>query len=185
MIATFATLPRKLSALRFASALSVLISIFVVLVIVSEAAVGNGTSESIGSGFDRGADKKQLTVTGFFTSFPLIIFSYMYQVNIPAIYQELEQKNLGTAKTVIFSGTALAAIAYITAGIFGYVAFADGSSTEEIDKYFSDNILSAPYTTDKGKTPVPIYVSLFGMMIVVVFATPFCVLPTKDSIEEV
>ena len=36
-----------------------------------------------------------------------------------------------------------------------------------------------------GSTPIPIYIALFGMMIVVVFATPFCVLPTKDSIEEV
>ena len=29
------------------------------------------------------------------------------------------------------------------------------------------------------------YISLFGMCLVVLFATPFCVLPTKDSIEEV
>lgn len=79
----------------------------------------------------------------------------------------------------------MAAIAYITAGIFGYIAFADGSTEEELDTYFSDNILSAPYQTSDGKTPVVIYISLFGMMIVVVFATPFCVLPTKDSIEEV
>lgn len=79
----------------------------------------------------------------------------------------------------------MAAVAYIVAGIFGYIAFADGTSEEDLDKYFSDNILSAPYLTDDGKTPVVIYISLFGMMIVVVFATPFCVLPTKDSIEEV
>lgn len=49
------------------------------------------------------------------------------------------------AKKVIFGGTAMAAIAYITAGIFGYIAFADGSTEEELDTYFSDNILSAPY----------------------------------------
>jgi len=30
-----------------------------------------------------------------------------------------------------------------------------------------------------------IYVALFGILIVVGFAAPFCVLPTKDSIEEV
>ena len=29
------------------------------------------------------------------------------------------------------------------------------------------------------------YISLFGMCVVVLFAAPFCVLPTKDSVEEV
>ena len=85
---------------------------------------------------------------------------------------------------VIILGTAMAAVAYITAGIFGYIAFADGSTTDELDEWFSDNILAAPYKVD-GNTPIPIYIALFGMMIVVVFASPFCLLPTKDSIEEV
>ena len=94
---------------------------------------------------------------------------------------------MNQGKKVIFGGTALAAIAYVIAGIFGYIAFADGLSTEDLEKYLSDNILSAPYHVgdDFNKTPVAIYISLFGMMVVVVFATPFCVLPTKDSIEEV
>merc|ERR1712032_1765866 len=34
-------------------------------------------------------------------------------------------------------------------------------------------------------TPIVMYISLFGMNLVVLFAAPFCVLPTKDSIEEV
>mgnify|MGYP001626781333 CR=1 FL=1 len=79
----------------------------------------------------------------------------------------------------------MAAFAYIAAGIFGYIAFAEGSTEEELDKMFSDNVLTAPYRDKDGNTPIPIYIALFGMMIVVVFATPFCVLPTKDSIEEV
>ena len=53
-----------------------------------------------------------------------------------------------------------------------------------MDEWFSDNILAAPYKVD-GKTPIPIYISLFGMMVVVTFAAPFCVLPIKDSIEEI
>ena len=79
----------------------------------------------------------------------------------------------------------MAAVAYIIAGMFGYIAFADGSTDEELDKMFSDNILTAPYKDANGNTPIVIYISLFGMMVVVLFATPFCVLPTKDSIEEV
>ena len=65
------------------------------------------------------------------------------------------------------------------------MAFADGTSSKDLDKYFSDNALAAPYKNSKGNTPIPIYISLFGMMIVVTFAVPFCVLPIKDSIEEV
>ena len=108
----------------------------------------------------------------------------MYQVNVPQIYQELEVKTLANAKKVIILGTILAAVAYIVGGIFGYIAFSN-SDPADLDKWFSDNILSAPYQTDKGKTPIPVYISLFGMMFVVVFAVPFCILPAKDSIEEV
>lgn len=182
---TFVTIPRKLSSLRFASAFSVMLSLYVVLVIIFEAVLDRGTSTSVKAGFQAGHDKAQLSISGIFSSLPLIIFSYMYQINIPAIYQELETKTLGQAKKVLFSGTAMAAVAYIAAGIFGYIAFADGSTEEQLEAIFSDNVLAAPYQTPDGKTPVVIYISLFGMMVVVVFATPFCVLPTKDSIEEV
>ena len=80
----------------------------------------------------------------------------------------------------------LAAIAYISAGIFGYVAFADGSTIDQLEDYFSDNALAAPYhRKNSDATPIVIYISLFGMMLVVSFAVPFCVLPVKDSIEGV
>ena len=51
------TIPRKLSSLRFASAFSVLLSLYVVLVIVFEACLKRGTSTSISSGFEAGRDK--------------------------------------------------------------------------------------------------------------------------------
>ena len=87
---------------------------------------------------------------------------------------------------VIVLGTIVAAVAYILAGIFGYVAFAaDPKDEPEIKKIFaSSNILQAPYSHN-GHTPIVMFVSLFGMCLVVLFAAPFCVLPTKDSIEEV
>lgn len=80
------SIPRRLSSLRFASAFSILLSLYVVLVIVFEALLGRGTSSSISAGFKAGHDKAQLSISGVFSSLPLIIFSYMYQVNIPAIY---------------------------------------------------------------------------------------------------
>jgi len=87
---------------------------------------------------------------------------------------------------VIVLGTIVAAVSYIMAGIFGYVAFAaDPKGEVEIKRIFaSSNILQAPYKHD-GHTPIVMFFSLFGMCIVVLFAAPFCVLPTKDSIEEV
>ena len=179
------TLPRKLSELRFASMLSVILSIYVVIVIVIMALLDKGTSSSVAAGFEAGAEKAQISMKGIFGSLPLIIFSYMYQINIPCIYQELEVKTLGNAKKIIFIGTTLATVAYTSAGIFGYVAFADGSTVTELNTYFSDNALAAPYTNSNGNTPIPIYISLFGMMVIVTFAVPFCVLPTKDSLEEV
>ena len=111
----------------------------------------------------------------------------MYQINIPAIYNELEQPDLGKIKKVLAIGTILAAVGYILAGMFGYSAWSAGETKDELAKVFSyGNILQAPYhLPGTDKTPIVIYISLFGICLVVMFATPFCVLPTKDSIEEV
>ena len=67
----------------------------------------------------------------------------MYQINIPAIYTELEKPDLVSIKKVIIFGTIMAALAYIFSGIFGYVAFAaDPRGETEIAKIFaSSNIL--------------------------------------------
>ena len=81
-----ATLPRKLSELRFASLLSVMLSIYVVLVIVFNAFLCKGSSESVSAGFKAGHEKTEITANGIFGSLPLILFSYMYQPNIPQIY---------------------------------------------------------------------------------------------------
>lgn len=66
----------------------------------------------------------KITVWGVFNSIPLIIFSYMYQPLIPAIYHELKARNLNNMKTVLASGTGFASLAYILVGLFGYITFA-------------------------------------------------------------
>ena len=60
------------------------------LVIVIECLMDRGTSLTVSDGFKQGAEKASITVNGIFNSLPLIIFAYMYQINIPAIYTELE-----------------------------------------------------------------------------------------------
>ena len=41
------------------------------------------------------------------------------------IYQELEKKNLKSMWKVMILGTAAATVAYLLAGIFGYIAFSN------------------------------------------------------------
>ena len=67
-----------------------------------------------------------------FNSIPLIIFSYMYQPLIPAIYHELKVKDLKNMKTVLASGTGFASVAYILVGLFGYITFSKSSKVDEI-----------------------------------------------------
>lgn len=88
-----ASLPRTLKALRFTSFFSVMISFYIVLVIVFECLVNRDATPTISEGFSAAWNEPKITVGGFFNSLPLIIFSYMYQINIPQIYHELADKN--------------------------------------------------------------------------------------------
>ena len=88
------SLPRKLTALRFTAFISVMVSFFIVLTIFFEAILLHGTSPSISEGFSVGAQRAKLDFPGMFNSLPLIIFGFMYQCNIPAIYNEMAVRNL-------------------------------------------------------------------------------------------
>jgi amino acid permease len=54
---------------------------------------------------------------------PLIIFAYMYQVNIPLIYKELENRNNKTMSGVLLKGSIAAIVLYAMVGIFAYLTF--------------------------------------------------------------
>ena len=62
----------------------------------------------------------KLSFSGLISSFPFIIFGYMYQVNIPIIYIELENRNAKKMSNVISSGSAIAVLFYTIVGVFGY-----------------------------------------------------------------
>ena len=70
---------------------------------------------------------------------PLIIFSYMHQVSIPEIYNELESRNNKTMSGVLLKGSIAAIILYAMVGIFGYLTFV------HTPKFLTQNILEAPY----------------------------------------
>ena len=57
------------------------------------------------------------------SSVPLIIFAYMYQVNIPMIYYELERRDKKAMSKVLLSGSVSAIVLYALVGIFGYLTF--------------------------------------------------------------
>jgi amino acid permease len=116
--------PRDLSTLRFTSAFSVMMSFYIVLVIVFECLLNHGTSPSISEGFKAAHHEKQLSSTAIFNCLPLIIFSFMYQINIPAIYSELSDKSITNMNRVLSFGTLGASLLYILAGVFGFAAFA-------------------------------------------------------------
>lgn len=122
-------------------------------------------------------DMPQFTINGFFNSLPLIIFSYMYQPNIPALYSELKKREIKNMQKVLGLGTLLASCVYIVCGIFGFATFA--LNTKCCDIMEGQNILKGDYGDNKI-----IRVCLFGVLFVVLFASPFCVLPCKDGIEE-
>ena len=65
----------------------------------------------------------KLSYKGVVSTVPLIIFAYMYQVNIPMIYVELENKNASEMGRVIGAGSSVAVFFYSLVGIFGYAIF--------------------------------------------------------------
>lgn len=114
------SIPRSVNALRFSSLFGVLCSIYLVFAV----AIVLFTDKK----FDPAAQWKETKLfnpsfDGVTKSIPLIIFAYMYQVNIPAIYLELEKRNYKTMSKVVYLGTGLAVVTYVMIGIFGYVSF--------------------------------------------------------------
>lgn len=63
-------------------------------------------------------------IVGIFSTIPLIIFAFMYQLNMPGIYGELKGKNYDRMNTVTKRGTLWALVAYVITGVFGYFIFA-------------------------------------------------------------
>jgi amino acid permease len=82
---------------------------------------------------------------------PLIIFAYMYQVNIPLIYYELERRNSKTMGKVLIRGSSAAIVLYAMVGIFGYLTFVDHP------EFITQNIFEAPYGNNIAIIVVRIY----------------------------
>jgi len=86
------SIPRSVNALRFSSLFGVLCSMYlclaVTLVFFTNRSIVPSPSENL-----KQIQAFKFSYNGVVTTFPLIIFAYMYQVNIPMIYVELEKRN--------------------------------------------------------------------------------------------
>lgn len=141
-------------------------------------AVNGKVQKHVGPAFKEAFENFDVSMFGVFRSLPLIIFAFMYQTNIPMIYHELAKKNPKHMQRIIIIGTIAAIVVYLLAGIFGYVTFIGNPNLDAIME--KQNILEV----DAYGNSIPIYVARFLMLLVVLFATPLCILPCKDSVEE-
>ena len=89
------SVPRQVNALRFTSLLGVMCSIYLC---VAVAIVFFIDKEVVADRAAHWQDVKMFKVSfkGVVSTVPSIIFGYMYQVNIPMIYNELVEKNKST-----------------------------------------------------------------------------------------
>ena len=174
-------LPMQLGSLRYASMSSILITFFIVGTISTlsfrDSLFDDSNDEPFIDRMHMAMTTDRTNMDSVFSALPYIIFSYMYQPCIPQIYHEMKVKSLTNIKKVLFAGTFIASFAYIAVGIFGYVTFA---SRPDVDKLFDHDKNILQYYP---KLPVA-EACLLGLIFVVTFATPFCLVPAKIAIME-
>ena len=137
------SIPRSVNALRFSSLFGVFCSIYLVLAVMFVYLLDRKVVAHPEQNYEM-AKLFIFTFDGVVSSMPLIIFAYMYQVNIPSIYLELERRNYKTMATVVSLGTLLAVLTYSVIGIFGYLSFVDKIGSKAMPT-IPQNILLAPY----------------------------------------
>jgi len=85
------SIPRNASALRFSSLFGVLCSMYLCVAVVIVFFTDKTVVPSPTANFKK-IKAFNLSYDGVVSTVPLIIFAYMYQVNIPMIYVELERR---------------------------------------------------------------------------------------------
>ena len=170
------SIPRSASALRFTSLFGVLCSMYLCLGVTglffSSKDIVADPSKNLGE-----LEAFKVSYKGIVSTVPLIIFAYMYQVNIPMIYVELEERTAPQMGKIIAAGSSVAVAFYCLVGVFGYAVFAGDPGA-----LCSKNILTADSSLFKSN-PV-IQVGNFALLFSVIAAAPLCVLPSKDTVEE-
>lgn len=113
----------------------------------------------------------------FLSSMSSIVFAYMYQPNIPIIYRELARPSYKRMDKVIIRGSFFVIFLYMAAATFGYLSWA---GTDQINTVISKGIIYVNYEGNIAFT-----IAVCTLLVTLCCAGPLCVLPVKDSVEEV
>ena len=172
------SLPRKIGALRFTSLLGFICWLFLVGVItcifIFDRTIVPQPIESL-----KVASYFKFSPDGMITTFPFIIYSYMYQPMVPTIYKNLEKRNLSRMEKVLIRGTYSSVILYLMIAVFGYLTFVNNEKQLLILEK-TQNILELDYQQN-----IYFDISLFGLTFTLMVAGPVSMIPCKDTIEDV
>jgi amino acid permease len=171
------SLPRSLSALRYTSGFSFCCGLYVVLAIIGVCLFNRDLNPNLKESIDATLTNTSMSAVGFLNSFPLIIFSFMYQPNIPAVFSELNQKTLPEISSILSKASLIAIAVFLLSGFFGYATFAGYNNQSQLMNL--QNILKAPYEGN-----IWIMLAQFLLLTGIILATPLCILPCKDTVEE-
>ena len=79
-------LARKISALKYSSYFSFFCGMYVVLAICLTCLTNHKVNPDLKESLRIATTEFDVSLAGIFNSFPLIVFSFMYQPNLPAVY---------------------------------------------------------------------------------------------------
>lgn len=135
------SLARDLNQIRFTNQLGVICNLYLCLIVMVEFFTNDAVVPDPMANL-RKMEPFKFSVRGIVVSFPLIIFSYMQQIGIPMIFDELKTKTYKQMRNVTLSGTCFVSFFYVMIGFFGYAVFLAPPDSDEL---CSMNILSANF----------------------------------------
>jgi amino acid permease len=100
--------------------LGVICSFYLVMCMLFMFLVDRSIVESMPANF-KAATYFKFSYRGLINAVPFVIFSFMYQPNIPIVYRELHNKNYRRMEKVIVRGSGSVVVLYIIASTFGYL----------------------------------------------------------------
>lgn len=106
-------------------------------------------------------------VTSVLMACPLVLFAFSCQVNVCAIYQELDDKR--HMNRVLLVAVTVCAILYTTISLAAYLDFSNQIQPNVLQNYCPDTLL--------------IQMAFLGMTIAVVMAFPLNIFPTRVTLE--
>lgn len=170
------SLPREMGALRFSSLFGFVCCIFLVIVIFCLFLFDKNLVEEPMENI-KNANYSNISFSSIYSAFPFIISSYMYQPMVPAIYKNLERRNLRRMGKVLYRGSYGAVLLYIIIAVFGYLTFVGKNEQLQILR-IKQNILELDYLNN-----LYFNIAIISLIFTIMTAGPLSLLPWKDTCE--